>query len=97
MQVLQRHNNNYYEVITLYYNNNNIMILCTLYNVIQIYADFDATSDKPKQFEVQVDIGHCNYRYCYLNTTNNGVAFQRSPDAVTYKNQSRKIIVSVIA
>jgi hypothetical protein len=63
---------------------------------IQIYADFDATSDKPKRFEALVDTGRGNYGYCYLDTRNNGVVYQTSQNAVTYKNLSCKIIKFLI-
>jgi hypothetical protein len=84
----------------LHYYNNTIMILCTLYNVIQIYADFYSKSDKPKlnlkQYRIRVDIGGGNYRYCYLDTRNNGVAYQTSSSPVTYMNLSCKIITFLI-
>ena len=59
---------------------------------MQIFADFDATSDKPKQFQIKVDTGSNNYQFCYLDTRNNGVAYQTSQNIVTYKNLSRKSI-----
>jgi hypothetical protein len=82
-QVLQFHDSTY-EVVTLHNHDPRPVY-------IQIYADFDATSDKPKRFQVLVDIGSGDYRYCYLDTRNNGVAYQATRNIVTYMNLSRKI------
>ena len=72
---------------------------CTLIIIIynptyQIFADFDETSDEPKPFQLLVDTtGSSNYRYCYLDTTNNGVGYFNTQNIVTYMNLSRKYII----
>ena len=63
----------------------------TILLYMQIYAEFDPDSLEPKPHKVQVDTGG-EYRYCYLDTRYNSVAYQTPQDPVTYMNLSRKII-----
>ena len=65
----------------------------TILLYMQIYAEFDANSE-PKQNKIQVNTGG-EYRYCYLDTRYNSVAYQTPQDPVTYMNLSRKIIWSI--
>ena len=58
---------------------------------VQIYEGFDATSDTPKASQLQVNTGNGQFRYCYLDTRNNGVAYQSPQNIVTYGNKSCKI------
>ena len=68
---------------------------------IQIHGEFDADSEShtdpslrvvsdPKHKKLQVNTGH-EYRYCYLDTTYNSMAYQTQKDPVTYENLSRKL------
>ena len=63
----------------------------TILLYMQIYAEFDSDSIEPTPHKVQVDTGG-EYRYCYLDTRYNSVAYQTPQDPVTYMNLSRKII-----
>ena len=61
---------------------------------MQIYDEFVADSE-PKQNRIQVNTGR-EYRYCYLDTRYNSMAYQTARDPVTYRNLSRKIIWGII-
>ena len=68
---------------------------------IQIHDEFDADLEfhtdpslravsDPKHKKIQVNTGQ-EYRYCYLDTRYNSMAYQTPRDPVTYENLSRKL------